>query len=233
VSEALGFGWKPIIAVLGLYLLIKGFGIEENLIAAIKGLFIPMGRVSAVIYLPVIALAVIALSVAFTQYTDKMYLGVLDASAYATKSIFFFVPFILVLLFIGKIASLLPEKRKFEIIDNAIYASNGILLAYVCYIAAAWVVGEAAFTDFILATFIALIVGMLVMEGTRLLKMSVAGRMRLENKEVLTEAGAYIGKVVGVDKKNNVMFIQTPLGHRISVRLDEITDVGEKITVRR
>ena len=231
-SEALGFGSKPIIALLGLYLLIKGFGIEENLIAAARSLTSPVGRLSTIIYLPVSALVIIALSVALTQYATNSSKGVLEAGAYATKSIFFFVPFILVLLFVGKAVTLLPEKKKFEIIDNATYASNGILISYVFYIASAWIIGDAAFSDFILSTFISLVVGIVLSEGTRMLKMNIAGKMRLENKEVLTEVGEYIGKIVGVDKKNNIMFLQTPIGHRISMKLDEIIDAGEKVIVK-
>ena len=74
---------------------------------------------------------------------------------------------------------------KFEIIDNATYASNGILISYVFYIASAWIIGDAAFSDFILSTFISLVVGIVLSEGTRMLKMNIAGKMRLENKEVL------------------------------------------------
>jgi len=232
-SEAMGFGWKPIIVVLGLYLLIKGFGVEDSMITALKGLFIPIGKASTVIYLPVLALTVIALSVAFTQFNSHAAEGVLGASAYAAKSLFFFIPFILTLLFVGKAVSLMSEKKKFDIVDNALYATNGILLSYVCYTASAWIIGDAAFVDFIVSTFIALIVGLIAMEVGHRLKISIAGKMRLENKEVLTAAGAYLGKVVGVDKKNNVMFLQTPLGHRISVKLDEIVEAEEKITVKR
>ena len=232
-SEAMGFGWKPIIVVLGLYLLIKGFGVEESLIAATKGLFLPIGKASTVIYLPVLALTVIALSVAFTQFNIHAVDGVLGAAAYAAKSLFFFIPFILTLLFVGKAVSLMSEKKKFDIVDNALYATNGILLSYVCYTASAWIIGDAAFVDFIVSTFISLIIGLIAMEISHRLKISIAGKMRLENKEVLTAAGAYLGKVVGVDKKNNVMFLQTPLGHRISVKLDEIVEAEEKITVKR
>ena len=232
-SEAMGFGWKPIIAILGIYLLIKGFGVEESLIAATKGLFLPIGKASTVIYLPVLALTVIALSVAFTQFNIHAVDGVLGAAAYAAKSLFFFIPFILTLLFVGKAVSLMSEKKKFDIVDNALYATNGILLSYVCYTASAWIIGDAAFVDFIVSTFISLIIGLIAMEISHRLKISIAGKMRLENKEVLTAAGAYLGKVVGVDKKNNVMFLQTPLGHRISVKLDEIVEAEEKITVKR
>lgn len=232
-SEAMGFGWKPIIAILGVYLLIKGFGVEESLIAAAKGLILPIGKASTVIYLPVLALTVIALSVAFTQFNIHATEGVLGAAAYAAKSLFFFIPFILALLFVGKAASLISEKKKFDIVDNALYATNGILLSYVCYTASAWIIGDAAFVDFIVSTFIALVIGLVAMEVDHRLKMSIAGKMRLENKEVLNAAGAYLGKVVGVDKKNNVMFLQTPLGHRISVKLDEIMEAEEKITVKR
>lgn len=232
-SEAMGFGWKPIIVVLGLYLLIKGFGVEDSTITALKGLFIPIGKASTVIYLPVLALTVIALSVAFTQFNIHAADGVLGASAYAAKSLFFFIPFILTLLFVGKAVSLMSEKKKFDIVDNALYATNGILLSYVCYTASAWIIGDAAFVDFIVSTFISLIVGLIAMEIGHRLKISIAGKMRLENKEVLTAAGAYLGKVVGVDKKNHVMFLQTPLGHRISIKLDEIVEAEEKITVKR
>jgi hypothetical protein len=61
---------------------------------------------------------------------------------------------------------------------------------------------------------------------------NIAGSMKLENKEVLSQIGAYVGKIVGVDKKRGVLVVQTAFGQRINISLEDISGIGEKVFVK-
>ncbi len=234
-SESLGFGLRPIIGLLGFYLLLKGFGLEESILSGIRGLVLPSSRTALIVYLPVFALILIAISIGITEYTKRASdTQLIEAVSFALKPILWpFLLFIIILLFIGKLIELYPERRKFEILDIGLYATNSILLAFVGFMAVSWIVGDAWFSEFLLATFACLVIAVLAIEVSRILKTSVAGRMKLENKEVITDIGVYIGKIIGIDKKNGVVRVQTPIGSIVPLKMEEITNVGEKVIIRR
>jgi putative membrane protein len=234
-SETLGFGWKPILGLLGVYLLLKGFGLEESIGSVVRGLVIPSSRTALIMYLPVFALAIISVSISITEYTKRVNdYPLLEAVSFALKPLLWpFLISMVVLLFLGKIIELYPERRKFEIIDNGMYAASSILVAFVGFMAVSWIIGDAWFTEFLLATFACLVMAAIANELSKVLKTNVAGKMRLENKEVVTEIGAYIGKIIGVDKKNGVARVQTPVGSIVPLKLEEIMNVEDKVIIRR
>jgi len=235
-SDTLGYGWRPIIAIVGLYLLLKGFGVEEYVISSMRGLLAPSSRRALIVYLPVLALAVISLSIGFSEFNRTAAEGssVIEALSYGLRPILWpFMLFIIVLLLIGRLIELWPQGRKFETIDMGLYAVNGILVSYIAYLAAAWIVGDAWFSEFVVTTVVSIVIAAVAIEATRNLKTTTALAMKLEGKEAITEAGAYIGKIIGIDRKNGLAIAQTPIGSRIPLKLETIASVGERIIVKR
>jgi len=235
-SDTLGYGWRPIIAIVGIYLMLKGFGIEEYLISSIRGLISPSSRTALIVYLPVIALAVISLSIGVSEFNRSAAIGasIIEAVSFGLKPILWpFMLFIIVLLLIGKLIELWPQGRKFEAIDMALYAANGILVTYVGYIAVSWIIGSSWFSEFVVTTLAAIVIAFVAMEATRNLKTSTALAMKLEGKEATTEVGAYIGKIIGIDRKNGLAITQTPTGSRVPLKLETIASVGERVIVKR
>jgi len=234
-SEALGFGWKPMIGLLGVYLLMKGFGIEDSILSGVRGLVTPTSRTALIVYLPVFALILISISLGITEYTKRARdYPLIETVSYALKPILWpFLLSIIILLFIGKLIELYPERRKFEIIDTGLYATNSILIAFVGFMATSWIVGDAWFSEFLSTTFVCLIVMATAIELAKVLKTSVAAKMKLENKEVVTEIGAYIGKIIGVDKKNGLVRVQTPIGSIVPLKMEVIANVGDRVVIRR
>ncbi|VVB73111.1 Uncharacterised protein [uncultured archaeon] len=158
----------------------------------------------------------------------------IEALSYGLRPILWpFMLFIIILLTIGRLIELWPQGRKFETIDMGLYAVNGILVSYIGYLAAAWIVGDAWFSEFVITTVVSIVVASIAIEAARNLKTTTALRMKLEGKEAITEAGAYVGKIIGIDRKNGLAIAQTPIGSRIPLKLEMITSVGERIIIKR
>ena len=56
--------------------------------------------------------------------------------------------------------------------------------------------------------------------------------MKLEGKEVLSDSGSFLGKILGVDRKKESVVIQSYLGRKFTLPFRHITSIGENVLVR-
>jgi sporulation protein YlmC with PRC-barrel domain len=118
-------------------------------------------------------------------------------------------------------------------VDSVLYSINGIIVSFVAYIALSWIVGESWFYEFVIATISSIIISLIAIETTKNTKINLASNMKLEGKEIITDIGAYIGKIIGIDKKAGTAIAQTPIGTRIPIKLERISSVGERVIVKQ
>ncbi|MEM3944978.1 MAG: DUF373 family protein [Candidatus Micrarchaeia archaeon] len=235
ISDMLGYGWRPIVGIVGLYLLLKGFGIEDFIINTVRNLFSSSTRTTLVIYVPIFALALISISIGVNEFINASSNGYsfFESLSFGLRPILWpFAVFIIILIMIGRAIELYPKGSLFELIDSGLYSFNGIVVSFLSYLALSWIVGEAWFYEFLIAIILSIIVTLLATEFARTLKIRVAAKIRLEGKEIITEIGAYIGKVIGIDKKAGTAIAQTPVGTKIPIKLERISSVGERIIVK-
>ena len=62
-------------------------------------------------------------------------------------------------------------------------------------------------------------------------KVDIVARVKLENKEMFSENGAYLGRIMGVDPKESAILYRSPLGQKLSVSFEDVTSVGERVIV--
>ncbi|MEM3455120.1 MAG: DUF373 family protein [Candidatus Micrarchaeia archaeon] len=236
ISDMLGYGWRPIVGIVGSYLLLKGFGIEDFIINTVRNLFSSSTRTTLVVYVPIFALALISISIGVNEFINASSNGYsfFESLSFGLRPILWpFAVFIIILIIIGRAIELYPKGSLFELIDSGLYSFNGIVVSLLSYLALSWIVGEAWFYEFLIAIIISIIVTLLATEFARTLKIRVAAKIRLEGKEIITEIGAYIGKVIGIDKKAGTAIAQTPIGTKIPIKLERISSVGERIIVKQ
>ncbi len=236
ISDTLGYGWKPIIGIVGLYLLLKGFGVEEFMINTIRNLIMPSTKMALVVYVPILALAIISLSIGVNEYTFATQNGYsfVESVAYSLRPIFSpFLLVIIVLLMVGKTIELYPKGSYFELVDTGQYTVNGLMVSFLSYIALSWVIGDSWFYEFMATIILTIAVSLLTIEIARKLKVKIAVKMKLEGKEVITDIGAYIGKIIGIDRKAETAIAQTPIGTRIPLKLERISSVAERVIVKQ
>lgn len=236
ISDMLGYGWRPIVGIVGLYLLLKGFGIEDFIINTVRNLFSSSTRTALVVYVPIFALALISISIGVNEFINATSAGYsfFESISFGLRPILWpFAIFIIILIMIGRAIELYPKGSLFELIDTGLYSFNGIIVSFLSYLALSWIVGEAWFYEFLIAIILSIILTLLATEFARNLKIRVAAKIRLEGKEIITEIGAYIGKVIGIDKKAGTAIAQTPVGTKIPIKLERISSVGERVIVKQ
>ncbi|MEM4589835.1 MAG: DUF373 family protein [Candidatus Micrarchaeia archaeon] len=235
ISDMLGYGWRPIVGIVGLYLLLKGFGIEDFIINTVRNIFSSSTRTTLVVYVPIFALALISISIGVNEFINASSNGYsfFESLSFGLRPILWpFAVFIIILIMVGRAIELYPKGSLFELIDSGLYSFNGIVVSFLSYLALSWIVGEAWFYEFLISIILSIILTLLATEFARTLKIRVAAKIRLEGKEIITEIGAYIGKVIGIDKKAGTAIAQTPIGTKVPIKLERISSVGERIIVK-
>jgi sporulation protein YlmC with PRC-barrel domain len=61
---------------------------------------------------------------------------------------------------------------------------------------------------------------------------SALSSMKLENKEIFSENGAYLGKIMGVDAKQSTIIYRSPLGQKLSLNLEDVTSVRDRVMAK-
>ena len=238
VSSYLNFGWQPVGIVLGLYLILKGFGIEDRIFGVFSGFEFNVEKISLIVYLSALPLIVISIWLGFQGFATARAqdLDSVKTAAYVINSLLVLLPWSLLLLVVGKIVDLLSERRKVEITKYGLYAISIVIFWLIFSVASDWVLNleppYTTFGDFVTVILLSVLVAYLSIKIMRGIKIEVALGMKLENKEVLSEVGAYVGKIIAIDRKNTAMVIQSPFGQKYSMPLDYISSVGEKVQVR-
>ncbi|MFH1447331.1 MAG: DUF373 family protein, partial [Candidatus Micrarchaeota archaeon] len=93
VSDLYGMSWKPLGIIVGLYLLAKGFGVEENLLRLFSGLTISVDRIGFIVYLAAVPVILISLWLGVQEYTQRLNLGdPVKIAAYTIRSTLLLFP---------------------------------------------------------------------------------------------------------------------------------------------
>ncbi|MBI5158777.1 DUF373 family protein [Candidatus Micrarchaeota archaeon] len=235
ISEMLGFGWKPVVFVIGAYLLLKGFGFEEAILSKLLEFKFSVENISFVVYLAALPLVLISVWLGFQEYSTATAQAIdsVKIVAYTIRSTLILLPWAAVLAIAGMAVDSLREGRKFEIAKHGLYVVTVFLLWILLKTASDWVVADAYFIDFVKTIMFSIILAFVAIEATKRIRASIAAEMKLENKEALNEFGTYLGKIVGIDKKKSMLFVQTPLGQKLSYQLEQIASIDEKVVVKR
>ena len=206
-SRYLGLGLESVAAILAVYLGAKAFGIEEKFIRAASAFKFSADRISSIVYLFFFIMLLISAWAAFQTYNSSLDSG-LDAvktTAAVVKTLANLLAISFMVLISGKTIDLLNEDRKIELSKYGLYAITTVILWFVLSIAADWVLNieqpYVSFQDFLVAIIGSMIMGFAGIWAMKSLKVGVVSKMKLENKEVFSEHGANLGKIMGVDAK--------------------------------
>lgn len=231
--------WQYLGILIGTYLILKGFGMDERIAEVFGGLQVSKDKVANTIFLIVLsALSFISLWMAYQAYNYGTAYGLIGISLYAYTLDAFVLVFswVLVLLFAVKMLDAFIKKFKFEVLNNALYMCAVFLSAMVIRVGARWIVSISppyvSFGDFLLTSVVAGVAAYVSSYVVGMLKIEVIASSKLENKEVYDEEGSYIGKMVKLDEKHNALVVLTPMNKRQSVSTMGIVEITEKIVVK-
>ncbi|MFP3277943.1 MAG: DUF373 family protein [Candidatus Micrarchaeota archaeon] len=234
ISYAIGTGWELPVGLIGLYLIIKGFGLEDALLNSFKGFGFSIDRMSFVFYLSAIVFFVASLFIAGGNYFAESSItsDQLTIWAYAIEGFMLLLPISLILYLIGRIIDVKGRRYIFKGLNYGMYIGSTIIFWVLVYSFVAWIIGQIFFSQFLLYTIIAIIIGIAISYLTSYLRKEAIRKKRIKDKLVVNELGALIGKAAEVDIKKGLVFINTSFGTKIAYKIDRIVDISDKVIIR-
>ncbi|VVB98327.1 Uncharacterised protein [uncultured archaeon] len=240
IASQFGYGWQHIGIIVGLYLLLKGFGIDESLGQMVGEFNFSIDKTSWIAYIAAVALLAVSGVAMYQSYLSAVAIplyGEKIAAYVLSKSVLLIMPWALLLILVGKALDARTEKRKFVITRYALYGSAIVLTAMMLKIGSDWVLNleppYVSFSDFLLTIALSVVAGYVAIQAIRIIREEALGEMKLEGKEAIGESGTYIGKVVGVNMKEGFLVVQTPFERKMNITIDDITSVADKVVVKQ
>jgi putative membrane protein len=239
-SRYLGLGLEAVAGLLALYLGAKAFGIEEKVIRAVSAFRFSVENISSIVYLFFLIMVLFSAWAASQRYAEAVANGLngLKTAALIVKTLANLLGISFIILFAGKTLDILNDKdqRRIELPKYGLYAITTVIMWLVLSVAADWVLNTAppyvSFADFLFATVISMVFGYFAIWAMKAVKTDIVARVKIENKEMFSENGAYLGKIMGVDPKESAILYRSPLGQKLSVSFEDVTSVGERVMVK-
>jgi len=237
-SSYLGMSWQPVGIIVGIYLLLKGFGIEDYITSILSDFRFSFGNPSWVAYVGTFVIFIFAILVTYFSWNNGVGMGFAGEKLVANVFGNALPIFILAALFaiVGKSIDSVLEKRTFLITRYSLYAIALILAMLVLKTGSDWILNYkppyVSFSDFFSVLLIAIIAGYVSTNIVRSMRTDMLVNMKLEGKEVINDHGTYIGKVVGINGIEGSILVQTMFEKKYGLPFNLITSVGENIIVK-
>lgn len=227
-------GWQPPVAIVGIYLIIKGFGLEEALITSFQGLGFSIDRLSFIFYLGSIIFFIISALIGYGSYTSAVQAGTgyFVAVSEFVQGFLIIFPISLVLYLVGRITDLEGRRLRYRAIAQGTYIGYAIVAISLLYLTASWFIGDIYFWQFLLFSALAMVLGYGLSLFTSFLKRKAIAKAKLKDKRAINDTGATIGKVTDVDTRRGIIFIKTDYGNVIRYDVDRIAGISEKIMIK-
>jgi len=234
ISAYLHYGWQLPVSLIGLYLLIKGFGLEDSIVGMFKGLGFSSERLSFIFYMSAIILFIINIILGVSSYASaaKTISNPLIQTAYGLEGFILLLPVTMVLYLVGRIIDYENKRLKYKAITQGSNIGYAIIVLSMIYLAAAWVAGQIYLWEFAVFGIIVILLGYGLSVLSLFLKRKALLRTRIKNKNVVNDIGAYIGKVTGIDSKKGILFVKTSYGTVLRYDVDRISTVSDRVIIR-
>ncbi len=234
VSYYLHAGWELPLALVGVYLVLYGFGLWESLVKSFRGFGLSIDRLGFVFYVIALLFTIIGAIIGYGAYQSA-----LSASTPALVPIALGIESFLLLFTMGlsaylagRVMDLEARRMRYRAINQGVYIGYAIISIALLYLVMAWFADQIYFWQLLLYSLIALLLGYGVSKFSFALKRHAIRRARMKHRQVVTEIGAYIGRVANVDARQGVMLIKTNYGSIIRYDVDRITSIADRIVVR-
>ena len=239
-SRYLGLGIETIAGILAIYLGAKAFGIEDRFLRLASGFKFSVEKISSIVYIFFFIMLLFSGWAASQRYSEAIENGLsaVKTTAVLVKTLANLLSISFMILLAGKMIDILNDKeqRKIELSRYGLYAITTVIIWFMLSVASDWVLNLAppyvSFSDFLLAIMASMVFGYVGIWAMKNLKVSLVSKLKLENKEIFSENGAYLGKVMGVDPKESSVIFRSPLGQKITLPLEDVTSVGERVMVK-
>ncbi len=234
ISYVIGIGWELPVGLIGLYLFLKGFGLEDSLVESFRSFGFSIDRMSFVFYLASIIFIITSFFIGIGNYQEQLTLGNNQSMAifYGIQGFLILLPLVFLLYLIGRLIDTRTSRHLFRGYKYMIYIGSSFIFWVLIYSFMSWLMGTIYFSQFINYSVIAIIIGVLVSMIAGFLKGRAIKGRRLKDKLVVNELGALIGKIGKVDQKHGRVIINTSFGNPVNYSIDRIVDITDKVVIK-
>jgi putative membrane protein len=238
LSAILGWEMKFVGVLIGLYLITKGFGVEDALINSIRGFRVSLEKNTWIPYIPALMMFLISFWMAQEAYVKGINLGLdqMKNAAYTFRAVIFPISLGILFMLAGKGAEAYSEHRKFAIAGHAKTLVAVMLTALVLSVGSQWVLNieppYVGFGDFLFVMVYVIVLGYLASTIIEIIRKESLLTLKLEGKDVISDSGSFLGKILGIDSKKEVIVVQSYLGRKFTLPFRHITSIGENVLVR-
>ncbi len=231
-------GFEPVGIIIGLFLLFRISNMDDAISSVIRDFRFSFERSTWISYLGALSIFCIGLLVGYQTFQNSRALDLsgdkIVAMVIGSVIWIFFVGAIL--LMIGKSIDAVLEKKRYSITRYMTYTVAAFLATLVVYVGCMWIANTSQpYVDFgmFLGTIaIALVLGYFASWTIDWYRRQVLVEMKIEGKEVISENGTYLGKVVGVDARKGKLIIQTIFDKKFMMPISSVNSVEESVVLK-
>ncbi len=234
ISYYLNYGWQPPVALIGLYLIIKGVGLEDRISYSFRGLGFSIERLSFIFYVGAMLFFVIAIVVGYGSYVYGLRVthDPVSIASYAVEGFILILPISLALYVAGRIVDLESRRLRYKAIREGSYIGYGVMGIVLLYLTAAWFIGQIYFWELLAYSVVTILAGYGISIFSAHLRKAAIRSAKMKGKVVINDIGAYIGKIVRVLPGNGIVAIRTNYGTVVNYDIDRITNISDRVTVK-
>lgn len=211
--------------ILGSYLMLKGFGIEEKIFDYLRLILTSLSnqRISVLLYVAAIVSPFFGFWLAYIQLISSEFIDVTVDIISATRIIYPFLALAVLLVLVGKIIDAFYLKKVYKIGKYLVQAASIIAIWAVIDSGTLVFLRQAEISWFPLNIMASLILLVIAMRISGVFDIRTKITKLLLGLIVMDEEGTYIGKVNSIDKKKKTILIKTEKEKLIEKRLDQFS----------
>lgn len=238
LSSYFQLGWEPVGIIVGIYLLLRIFGVDDFIAGIIKDFRFSFERTSWVGYIGGFAVLLIAVFVGYQTFQKGISLNLsnekLIALVAGNGSWIAFIGMLLIL--VGKSIDALMEKKKFKVTKYMLYAAAAGLATFVVIVGASWIVNinepYVDFGMFLASIALSLVAGYFITSLVNWYRKEVLMELKIEGKEAVSDHGTYLGKIVGLDAKRGKIVLQSIFDKRYTLPISAVISVDDSVVLK-
>ncbi len=232
ISYSLGLEWKPVAGFMGIYLLAKGFGIEDRILEILSNFKFNSEQLGSISYIISIPLFAIAIWLSIDEFLiSSNVVDNLRALGYGLRTLVLFIIPAFSAIYLGQIYDSLRSSNNLLSLRMLFYVLITSISIYLIWMFAGWVITEVYFSELVNSILISILIIAISMELVQFIKKDIIKGVDILGKEVFSSSGSYLGKIVSTNDDEKLFVYLNPWKKRISIDYNQIKDVGQKINL--
>jgi len=195
--------------ILGIYLLLKGFGIESIIIKSLKHFIegISLQKASFPFYIAALIILIFGIVNSYNNFLFGS--KTLNNMLNAIQGIYFFIAMAVSFIVIGRIIDLIQEKRAIELRKYLLYSASIFVLWLIIDSATLVILRQADLNFFLISVLTSFIILIICFKLAELMDLRKKVSKILENLPVYSKQGFWLGKVKSINKITKEIIVKT------------------------